>query len=112
MFARRLPRFQFEAFRPACLSSADACVVPEHPDRLPQWRGPATLHLPMFRIHPMDIVEMNMQQESKQESGSTGGRPRRNIAKQVLERGQRLRNRAGVLIGMSMGLVALLTVLE
>ncbi|WP_156648803.1 hypothetical protein [Massilia sp. Leaf139] len=55
---------------------------------------------------------MNMQQESKQESGSTSGRPRRNIAKQVVERGQRLRNRAGVLIGMSLGLVALLTVLE
>ena len=55
---------------------------------------------------------MNTQQESNQQMESKGGRPRRNIAKQVVERGQRLRNRAGVLIGMSLGLVALLTVLE
>ena len=55
---------------------------------------------------------MNMHQDSKQEMGSNGGRPRRNIAKQVVERGQRLRSRAGVILGMSLGLVALLTVLE
>ena len=55
---------------------------------------------------------MNTQDDSKQQMGTDGGRPRRNIAKQVVERGQRLRNRAGVLIGMSLGLVALLTVLE
>lgn len=60
----------------------------------------------------MDIVQMNTQQELNQQMDSKGGRPRRNIAKQLVERGQRLRNRAGVLIGMSMGLVALLTVLE
>lgn len=53
-----------------------------------------------------------MQQESKEEMGSNGGRPRRTIAKRVVERGQRLRSRAGVLIGMSLGLVALLSVLE
>jgi hypothetical protein len=56
--------------------------------------------------------EMNTHQDLKQEIGTNGGRPRRNIAKQVVERGQRLRNRAGVLIGMSLGLVALLSVLE
>ena len=55
---------------------------------------------------------MNMDQDSKQEMGGNGGRPRRNIAKQVVERGQRLRSRAGVIIGMSLGLVALLSVLE
>ncbi|MFC5510177.1 hypothetical protein ACFPOU_03420 [Massilia jejuensis] len=43
---------------------------------------------------------------------SNGGRPRRHLAKQAVERGQRMRSRAGVLIGMSLGLVALLTVLE
>jgi hypothetical protein len=60
----------------------------------------------------MDIVQMNTQQDSKQSTAGKGGRPRRNIAKQVVERGQRLRNRAGVLIGVSLGLVALLSVLE
>jgi hypothetical protein len=60
----------------------------------------------------MDIVEMNTK-ETPQEAGTDGaGRPRRHVAKQVLERGQRLRNRAGVLIGLSLGLVALLTMLE
>jgi hypothetical protein len=55
---------------------------------------------------------MNTHQDSQLEMGTNGGRPRRNIAKQVVERGQRLRNRAGVLIGMSLGLMALLSVLE
>jgi hypothetical protein len=59
----------------------------------------------------MDI-EMNTN-ESQQAPGVDGaGRPRRHIAKQLVERGQRLRNRAGVLIGLSLGLVALLTILE
>jgi hypothetical protein len=59
----------------------------------------------------MDI-EMNTN-ESQQEPGVDGARrPRRHIAKQLVERGQRLRNRAGVLIGLSLGLVALLTILE
>jgi hypothetical protein len=56
--------------------------------------------------------KMNMHQDSKQDMGSNGGRLRRNIAKRLVERGQRLRSRAGVLIGMSLGLVALLSVLE
>lgn len=55
---------------------------------------------------------MNMQQDTKQQMESNGGRPRRTIAKRVVERGQRLRNRAGVLIGVSLGLVALLSALE
>ena len=55
---------------------------------------------------------MSTHQEPKQEMGTNGGRPRRNIAKQVVERGQRLRSRAGVLIGVSLGLVALLSALE
>ena len=60
----------------------------------------------------MDIVEMNTQHESKPDVGTNGVRPSRNIAKQVVERGQRLRSRAGVLIAMSLGLVALLSILE
>jgi hypothetical protein len=59
----------------------------------------------------MDI-EMNSN-ESQQQPGLDGvRRPRRDIAKQLVERGQRLRSRAGVLIGLSLGLVALLTMLE
>lgn len=51
--------------------------------------------------------------ETQQASGIDGARrPRRAIAKQMVERGQRLRSRAGVLIGLSLGLVALLSVLE
>ena len=51
--------------------------------------------------------------ETQQEPGADGaGRPRRQLAKQVVERGRRLRNRAGVLIGLSLGLVALLTLLD
>ena len=51
--------------------------------------------------------------ETQHESGvDEAGRPRRNVAKRVLERGQRLRKRAGVLIGLSLGIVALLTILE
>jgi len=60
----------------------------------------------------MDIVEMNTQHESKPDVGNNGVRPSRNIAKRVVERGQRLRSRAGVLIAMSLGLVALLSILE
>jgi hypothetical protein len=60
----------------------------------------------------MDTVEMNTN-ESQHQNGADGARrPRRHIAKQLVERGQRLRNRAGLLIGLSLGLVALLTILE
>lgn len=60
----------------------------------------------------MDILEMSTK-ETQHESGvDEAGRPRRNVAKRVLERGQRLRKRAGVLIGLSLGIVALLTILE
>ncbi|WP_305821966.1 hypothetical protein [Massilia brevitalea] len=52
-----------------------------------------------------------MQQE-KATSERGGFRPRRRIAKQVVERGQRLRNRAGVIIGVALGLLALVSVLE
>ena len=63
----------------------------------------------------MDIVEMNTEHESQQQNATTersGLRPRRRIAKQVVERGRRLRNRAGVVIGLSLGLLALVSVLE
>jgi hypothetical protein len=60
----------------------------------------------------MDTVEMNTN-EAQQHSGADAvRRPRRRIAKQLVERGQRLRSRAGVLIGLSLGLVALMTMLE
>jgi len=52
-----------------------------------------------------------MQQE-KAPSERSGLRPRRRIAKQMVERGQRLRSRAGVIIGLSLGLLALVSVLE
>ncbi|MBD8531439.1 MULTISPECIES: hypothetical protein [unclassified Massilia] len=55
---------------------------------------------------------MNTQHESKPDVGNNGVRPSRKIAKRVVERGQRLRSRAGVLIAMSLGLVALLSILE
>ena len=60
----------------------------------------------------MDSVEITRKQPAAQPATDGTHRPRRRIAKQILERGQRLRNRAGVLIGMSMGVVALLTVME
>jgi len=51
--------------------------------------------------------------ETQQESALDGARrPRRRIAKQLVERGQRLRSRAGVLIGLSLGIVALLSMLD
>ena len=51
--------------------------------------------------------------ETQQASAIDGGRrPGRDIAKQLVERGQRLRSRAGVLLGLSLGLVALLTAME
>jgi len=51
--------------------------------------------------------------EPQQHSGADPvRRPRRRIAKQLVERGRRLRSRLGVLIGLSLGLVALLTILE
>lgn len=59
----------------------------------------------------MDI-EMNTNESQQQPVPDAARRPRRHIAKQLVERGQRLRNRAGVLIGLSLGLVALLTMLE
>jgi len=64
------------------------------------------------RSHTMDIVEMNTKETQQQPGLDEAGRPRRDVAKRVLERGQRLRNRAGVLIGLSLGIVALLTMLE
>ena len=63
----------------------------------------------------MDIVEMNTEptmQQEKAPSERSGLRPRRRIAKQMVERGQRLRSRAGVIIGLSLGLLALVSVLE
>ena len=63
----------------------------------------------------MDIVEMNTEHKSQQDNTTPDRnalRPRRRIAKQMVERGQRLRNRAGVLIGLSLGIVALLTMLD
>lgn len=55
---------------------------------------------------------MNTKETQPTSAIHSARRPRRDIAKQMVERGQRLRNRAGVLIGLSLGLVALLTVLE
>jgi hypothetical protein len=60
----------------------------------------------------MDIVEMDTKETQHESGRDDAGRPRRDVAKRVLERGQRLRNRAGVLIGLSLGIVALLTMLE
>jgi len=55
-----------------------------------------------------------MNTNESQHLSSTQGvrRPRRRVAKQMVERGQRLRSRAGVLIGLSLGLVALLSILD
>lgn len=58
----------------------------------------------------MDTIKMNTNETQHQ--ADAGRRPRRRIAQQLVERGQRLRSRAGVLIGLSLGLVALLTILE
>jgi hypothetical protein len=63
----------------------------------------------------MDIVEMNTEQKSQQtklNTDTTSRRPRRRMARQLVERGQRLRNRAGVLVGVSLGLLALVSALE
>jgi len=64
----------------------------------------------------MDIVEMNTEQKSQQQKNlnpeSNARRPRRRIARQLVERGERLRNRAGVIIGVSLGVLALVSVLE
>jgi hypothetical protein len=59
----------------------------------------------------MDI-EMNTNESQQEQGFDSARRPRRHIAKLLVERGQRLRNRAGLLIGLSLGLVALLTILE
>ena len=55
---------------------------------------------------------MNTKETQQASTIDRARRPRRDIAKQMVERGRRLRKRAGVLIGLSLGLVALLTVLE
>jgi hypothetical protein len=55
---------------------------------------------------------MNTKEPQHESRLDEAGRPRRDVAKRVLERGQRLRNRTGVLIGLSLGIVALLTMLE
>jgi hypothetical protein len=63
----------------------------------------------------MDIVEMNTEQKSQQQNATpepNARRARRRIARQLVERGERLRNRAGVVIGLSLGLLALVGVLE
>lgn len=60
----------------------------------------------------MDSVEITRKQAPEQPGTEGARRPRRRIAKQVLERGRRLRSRVGVFIGVSMGLIALLTVME
>ena len=60
----------------------------------------------------MEKVETSRKQAAGQQGTEDGRRARRTIAKEVLERGQRLRNRVGVAIGVSMSVVALLTVLE
>jgi hypothetical protein len=60
----------------------------------------------------MDTVEMNTNESQLDNGADSARRPRRRIAQQLVERGQRLRSRTGVLIGLSLGLVALLTILE
>ncbi|MFC5458796.1 hypothetical protein [Massilia niabensis] len=60
----------------------------------------------------MDSVETTRKQTVQPQTNDGARQPRRRIAKDVLERGRRLRNRAGVLIGVSMGLVALLVAME
>ena len=60
----------------------------------------------------MDSVEINRKRTPEQAATDGARRPRRRIAKQILERGRRLRSRVGVFIGVSMGLVALLTVMD
>lgn len=58
----------------------------------------------------MNNVETIRKQPGRANDGAL--RLRRRVAKNVLERGRRLRNRAGVLIGVSMGVVALLVAME
>lgn len=63
----------------------------------------------------MNIVEMKTEQKSQQHNPgpeTNPRRPRRRIARQLVERGERLRNRAGVIIGVALGLLALVSVLE
>jgi hypothetical protein len=55
---------------------------------------------------------MNTNEPQHHSGADAVRRPRRRIAKQLVERGRRLRSRAGVLIGLSLGLVALLTILD
>jgi hypothetical protein len=60
----------------------------------------------------MDTVETSTNEAQHHSGADAVRRPRRRIAKQLVERGQRLRSRAGVLIGLSLGLAALVTMLE
>ena len=60
----------------------------------------------------MDRVEMTRKQTSAQPTTEGARRPRRRIAKDLVERGRRLRSRAGLLISLSMGVVALLTAMD
>jgi hypothetical protein len=60
----------------------------------------------------MDNVETTRKETAQAPANNGPLRLRRRIAKDVLRRGQRLRNRAGVLIGVSMGVVALLVAME
>ena len=60
----------------------------------------------------MDSPKTHPKRTVQAQAADAPRRPRRRIAMELLERGRRLRNRAGVLIGVSMGVVALLTVME
>lgn len=60
----------------------------------------------------MNNVDRTRKQTAQAPANDGAQRLRRRIAKDVLERGRRLRNRAGVLIGVSMGVVALLVAME
>lgn len=60
----------------------------------------------------MDNVETTQKHTAQAHANDGARRPGRRFAKDMLERGQRLRNRAGVLLGVSMGVTALLTAME
>ena len=55
---------------------------------------------------------MTRKQTAAQPATEGARRPRRRIAKDLVERGRRLRSRAGLAIGLSMGVVALLTAMD
>jgi hypothetical protein len=112
MSAWRVERLDPGAARPACLSSADAARRARAFRRFCRHRTAGLIYSLFSGLYTMDIVEMNTKETQEQQGLDDAGRPRRDVAKRVLERGQRLRNRAGVLIGLSLGIVALLTMLD